>query len=102
MPQRQTLYFHTGTAVRIEVHAREDLAGLSVELLFNPPQEPFAIAPATADEAADLIEPRILQHLEEHGARLIRIVLRQDEGPLTYLHLGRYAVPLIPEPAPST
>lgn len=99
---RQILYFVTDSAVRIEVHAREDLGGLAVELRFNPPRDDPAITPADVDEAADVVEAEIRRHLEEHGAVLKRIVIRHDLEPLTYRHLGRYAVPLLPEAPPST
>jgi hypothetical protein len=98
----QILYFHTGTAVRVEVHARAVDAGVAVDLLFNPPQDACAIVAASADEAADLIEPKILEHLAEQRATLQRIVIRHDLAPLTYRQLGRFAVPLMPEAEPST
>ena len=99
---RQSIYFLTDRSHRVEVHVREDRGGLQVELAFHPPRDPAPIAATDADALADEIETRVRGHFEEHGSRLIMIKLRRDAAPLTYFHLGRYGVPLLPEAEPST
>ena len=94
---RQSFYFLTGSAVRLEFHVREDATGVTVESLYNPPRDPDTATFATADEAADAIETRVTEHLTEHLARLAQIKWRHDMSPLTLAHLGRFAVPVFPE-----
>jgi len=93
---RQTLNFLTDSSVAVVAEVREDLAGLSLEMLFNPNREAHRSSHGNVDELADAIEANVMAHMAEHGARIRRITMRHDPGPLTYGHLGRYGAPLIP------
>lgn len=94
---RQSFQFLTGSTVRLEFHVREDQTGVTVESLYNPPRDPDQATFASAEEAADAIEAKVSEHLTEHRATLMQIKIRHDLQPLTYAHLGRFAVPLVPQ-----
>jgi hypothetical protein len=94
---RQSFYFLTESAVRLEFHILEDLGGITLDTMHNPPREPDKVRFDSADALADGMAERVKFHLEEHAARLTRIRFRHDPAPITYAHLGRYGAPIIPE-----
>jgi len=93
---RQSFYFLTESAVRLEFHVTAGAEGLSLETLHNPPREPDTATFSSADEAADAIAARVKFHLSEHHAVLRLIRWRHDMEPITLQHLGRYGVPVVP------
>lgn len=95
---RQSLWFLTDSAVRVEFHIREDRDGLHLESLFNPRRDPDTARFETAEEMADAMEERVKLHMEESGATLRLIRYRHDPQPITNAHLGRYAVPFLHQP----
>lgn len=93
---RQSFHFLTETAVRLEFHVASTTESVTVETLHNPPREPDIVTFANADEAADEMAARVKFHLAEHRAVLRLIRFRHDPEPITFEHLGRFAVPLLP------
>lgn len=92
---RQKCQLLTDGSVSIDFHVAEDAGTMSLTSLFNPPRDPDPAQFSSADEMADAKEVRVKSHLEEHGARLRRIRFLHDDAPITFQHLGRYAVPLV-------
>ncbi|WP_337846848.1 hypothetical protein [Sphingomonas sp.] len=93
---RQSLYFLTEYADRVEAHVIEAGPGLAIELLYHPPSEPETLPCDDIDAAADLLEQRVLRHFGEYGTRLNRILMDGEQGPFGIFSLGRFGVPLLP------
>ncbi|MDG2532091.1 hypothetical protein P6144_00375 [Sphingomonas sp. HITSZ_GF] len=95
---RQSFWFLTDSAVRVEFHIREDRDGLTLDSLFNPRRDPDTTTFESAEEMADAMEERVTSHMKESGATLRLIRYRHDASPITNAHLARYAVPLLHQP----
>lgn len=93
--QRQKFQLLTEGSIRIEFEVSAASGTLTLTSLFNPPRDPDTATFGSVDDLADAMEARTDMHLAEHGGRLRVIRTLQDAGPITLVHLGRYAVPVI-------